>query len=238
MLNIHNLMEDIVIKRVNDLYDLAAAGVSCSCENCRMDTANYVLNRIPPHYIVSGRGFTHSSEILQDHQVKADIEKLAIEGMRLVSSAKRPYHRNNKSARQEKEPRCLFNFPRFTGTVYDGSTFEPVSGAKILLKLNEKPAQMTDVTWLNPAQTFGSTQGNYSFSVESLESKKEGELKKFTFTVEVSAPGYEDTALSFTVPLYSELTAPNQLNTAYSVKIQDVILFKTGMNDQYAGMGV
>ncbi len=227
-------MEDIVIKRVNNLYDIAAAGVSCSCENCRMDTANYVLNRIPPHYIVSGRGFTHSTGIFHDQQINADIEKLAIEGMRLVSSAKRPYHMDNKSINQEKAPRCLFNFPRFTGTVYDGSTFEPVSGAKILLKLNEKPAQMIDVTWLNPTHTFDSTKGNYSFSVESLESQKEGELKKFTFTVEVSAPGYEDTALSFTVPLYSELTADNQRNTAYSVKIQDVILFKSDIEDDYA----
>ena len=238
MIQIHNIMEEQVIKRVHEIYDQVSerinTGITCDCENCRMDTANYVLNRIPPHYVVSGRGYTHSTDVLKNPQTAADIEKLIIEGMHLVSAAKRPYHKVHRtSSKKSSVPQFVFNFPSFAGTVYDGSTFEPVTDAEILLKLEGKPAKMTDVTWPNPVRTYESTKGNYTFNVEGIESQKEGELKKFTFTVEVKAPSYEDTSFSFTVPLYSESTADSFLNTSYSVKIQDVILFKKGGENSY-----
>ena len=67
-MNVHNLMEDVVIKAVNTLYDKVkaekVAWLTCDCENCRLDTVSYVLNRIPPKYVVSGRGVTHNVEYL------------------------------------------------------------------------------------------------------------------------------------------------------------------------------
>ncbi|MBQ2571571.1 MAG: late competence development ComFB family protein, partial [Treponema sp.] len=65
MFNIHNIMEEQVESRVNQLYDHVkgqnAPWLDCDCENCRKDTICYVLNRIPPRYILSGRGVTHAS---------------------------------------------------------------------------------------------------------------------------------------------------------------------------------
>lgn len=230
-------MEEQVINRVNAIYDqlssLANSGINCDCENCRMDTANFVLNRVPPRYVISGRGYTHSADILKDHQTVADIDKLVVEGMHLVSAAKRPYHRSHRENAGNAAAPCLFNFPTFVGNVYDGSTFEPIHNATILLKLDGETAKMIDITWPNPAQTFESTGGSYTFNVESIQSEKEGELRKFTFTVEVSAPNYEETSFSFTVPIYSECSLENPLNTSYSVKIQDVILFKKGTKNHY-----
>ena len=58
-MNVHNLMEEIVKQRVDQLYENAknekVEWLSCDCENCRLDTVSFVLNRIPPKYVVSGR---------------------------------------------------------------------------------------------------------------------------------------------------------------------------------------
>ena len=76
-MKVHNLMEDVVSKLVDKLYDQAkkdkAPWLTCDCENCRIDSISYVLNRITPKYIVSDRGVTHSLEILNDKQLLADI---------------------------------------------------------------------------------------------------------------------------------------------------------------------
>ena len=99
-MNVHNLMEDTVTKAVNALYDRVKADnipwLTCDCENCRLDTVSYVLNRIPPKYVVSGRGVTHNVEYLASSQLQADVDSLALEGMRTVSSTKRPFHSENR----------------------------------------------------------------------------------------------------------------------------------------------
>ena len=76
-MNLHNLMEEKVVKHVNELYDQMKeqniSWLSCDCEHCRLDTASYVLNRIPPKYVVSGRGVSHNVSA-DDTQLKADID--------------------------------------------------------------------------------------------------------------------------------------------------------------------
>ena len=54
----------------------------------------------------------------------------------------------------------------------------------------------------------------------------DGMNKKFNFTVEVTCPGYTPVDYSFTVPLTSEKIESVELNSTYSVKIQDIFLFK------------
>lgn len=239
-MNIHNIMEERVFSRINELYDQIkekeTAWLTCDCENCRLDTISYVLNRVPPRYVVSGRGVTHNSAALHtDNQLSVDIDRLGLEGMRMVSTAKRPYH---KSARlisftfpETKTP--VFNFPTFIGTVYDGSTFEPLVNAQITLKKNGELASMMDSSWANPCKTYIQTRGNYSFWVEPEATQNEKESKEFTFTVEVSSDGYTPTEYSFSIPLVSETNDRRELNSTYSLKIQDLFLFRTDIiNEQ------
>ena len=120
-MNVHNIMEDIVKKNVDDLYEQVKKDgckwLSCDCMNCRLDTVCYVLNRIPPKYVVSGRGVTHSSSDIGNLQLKADIDQLSLEGMRTVSATKRPFHLNE---RNECNPQPVmtpsFNFSTISGT--------------------------------------------------------------------------------------------------------------------------
>lgn len=230
-MNVHNIMEDIVSKHVNELYEQVKAEKSnwltCDCQNCRLDTISYVLNRIPPKYVVSGRGVTHSSEVLNDHQLLADINELTLEGMRIVSTTKRPFHSQDRSDCMMKPNMSpAFNFYTFSGKILDGFNFEPVIGAKLTLKINGELAEMVDKTWINPYVTCKSTKGAYTFWVKSIPAEKAGIQKTFTFNLEISAEGYEDFTYTFAVPLVSEDSFRYELDSTYSLKIKDIMIFK------------
>ena len=69
---IHNVMEDIVSDEVNKLFDEAEQKkedwVTCTCIQCRHDVMCYVLNRIKPRYIKSGRGLAHFLNFTKDER--------------------------------------------------------------------------------------------------------------------------------------------------------------------------
>ena len=236
-MNIHNIMEEQVYSRINDLYDKLkqdnASWLSCDCENCRLDTVSYVLNRIPPKYVVSGRGATYFSDVLRNSQLNADIDALGIEGIRLVNSAKRPYHNVSREKCVEEEvPTPRFDFPTFQGVVMDGSSFEPLSDATITLKIGGELATMRDITWANPCKTFKTTKGAYSFWVKSIVAEKSGEQKIFDFSLEITADGYAPISYSFEVPVVSaDNTQKGELNMTYALKIQDLFLFRADIEN-------
>ena len=233
-MNVHNLMEDVVIKAVNTLYDRVkgenVAWLTCDCENCRLDTVSYVLNRIPPKYVVSGRGVTHNAEYLASPQLQADVDSLALEGMRTVSSTKRPFHAENRNEcivqGSDDKAKPAFNFFTFMGVVLDGNTFEPVTQAKITLKMEGKLAEMVDKTWSNPYNLVPSTKGVYSFWVKSLPAKESGERAYFNFSIEIEAEGYSESVYHFEVPIMSEERVRQTLDSTYTLKIKDLVIFK------------
>ena len=235
-MNVHNLMEDLVIKNVDKMYEQVkeakAAWLSCDCENCRLDTVSYVLNRIPPKYIVSGRGVTHASETLNNKQLLADVDALILEGMRTVNSTKRPFHNNaRKDCTVLANDKPSFNFPTFTGTILDGSTFEPVTDAQIIMKIDGKPVEMIDKTWSNPYTTCRSTKGSFSFWAKAIQAKNEGEQQKFAFTFEITAPGYTSTTYNIVLPVISEASSRKEIDSTYFLKLKDFILFKEGIEN-------
>ena len=84
-MEIHNLMEDQVFRRVNEICDEEEQRGNndyCTSKACRLDVVCYVLNRIPPRYVTSGRGVAHVEQtIVSDTQLAVDITKLAQEAL-------------------------------------------------------------------------------------------------------------------------------------------------------------
>jgi len=224
-------MEELVISSVNNVYEQVKkekiSWLTCDCENCRLDTVSYVLNRVPPKYVVSGRGVTHASQSLANDQFKADVESLILEGMRTVSSTKRPFHtQDRKDCSVSASPKPAYNFFTLTGTVLDGNTFEPLTGATITLKKDGKVAEMVDLTWANPFTTVASTKGAFSFWIKPVKAKKAGETKSFDLSIEITAPDYEPLIRHFEVPVTSDAAARTELDTTYALKLNDLVLFK------------
>lgn len=240
MVNIHNIMEEQVVIRVNELYERIKAQentwLECDCENCRLDAYTYVLNRIKPRYVVSGRGITYNTtEIQSDRQLMADLDRLGIEGIRAVNSAKRPYHATAKlNASGDWETMLpTYTFPTFIGRVFDGTTFEPLKDAVVTLKTSEGiSATMMDASWPNPCRTFEKNNGRYSFWVAPEASLKAGVEKDFGFTVEIECEDYDPVVYTFTVPLTSKVEDPHKIDSTLTYHIQDLRLFKHGLKNE------
>ncbi len=240
MFNIHNIMEEQVISRVDELYQRLMSQedrwLECDCENCRLDAYSYVLNRIQPRYVVSGRGVTYNAtEIQADIQLSADLDRLSMEGIKMVNSAKRPYHNSAKlNASGDWETMLpTFIFPTFIGGVFDGSTFEPLSNTKVTLKTSDgKNATMMDASWFNPCNTFKNTDGRYSFWVAPEASLKPDVEKQFDFTVEVECEGYTPTCYTFSLNLTSKIADPHKLDSTQTYRIRDLRLFKQGVKNE------
>ncbi|MBQ3670627.1 MAG: late competence development ComFB family protein [Treponema sp.] len=237
-MKVHNIMEEIVCQHINAIYDLLAetnsSWLTCDCENCRFDATSYVLNRIPPKYVVSGRGVTHSISLIEnDFQLKADIDALCNEGIRLISSTKRPFHSLPRKDCEVATPKIpVFNFPTLTGVILDGMTFEPIVGAKVLLKCDGVEAEMVDKTWANPAKTYQSTKGTYSFWMRPVPAEREGISKKVNFNIEVSAQDYDPIIYSLEVPLVSEASVKTELDSTYALKVRDLFMFKKSVHNE------
>lgn len=232
-MKVHNILEEEVISAVNEMYEkLKEKGTSwltCDCEQCRYDVTALVLNQLPPKYVVSGRGATYNT-VTSNAQHSADIDTRVMDAIKIVSSVQRPYHNPKIVKNNNKIEGPVFNFPTFTGAIFDGTTFEPLTNATVTLKYNGKIAEMVDYTWTNPCKTDVHTNAVYSFWTKPVSSKKLNENKTFPFAIEVSAKGYESTTYAFNVPLVSEEKVSLALNSAYSLKLPDLFLFPPAKN--------
>lgn len=238
-MKIHNLMEEFVTSHVNAIYDQLVkqkpVWLSCDCADCRIDAVSYVLNRTPPRYVVSGRGIIHSGDLFNSSQLRADVDALAVEGIRLINSVQRPYHKTPQSMAQSSLERPSFNFPIFMGAVFDGSTFEPLPNAKITLKKGDELAPMLDKTWNNPCMTYAATKGAYSFWVMPVDAEKTEASERFTFTLEVAAQGYVPACHAVDIAIVSEPMRRMEMNSSYSLKIQDIFLFREDIQNPMEG---
>ncbi len=235
---VHNIMEELVKEKVEKLFDEAEQKklpwLSCSCRQCRSDTLCYVLNRIPPKYIRSGRGISHhiSDEISEKSQIQADISALVMEGMKKISETQRPHLETPEN--DEKKDSPVFNFPTITGRILNGLSFEPEKNIQVALYLNGKLCSPINTSWENPCKINEKTPGNFVFWVKPEPAEKAGEKKVFSFEIKINAEGKEPALHHFEVGLTSESLPRNAYNPEKSVKLPDFFLFP--VNDAYDSM--
>lgn len=234
-MTVHNVMEEYVSQRVDSIYDQLtkgkhkAAWLTCDCNRCRMDSSAYVLNKVAPHYIVSGRGVLYSAQELVDSQLKADVDALILEAIRTVASTQRPNHEmmsyiDETVSKETDVP--SFNFPIISGVVLNGATFEPLVNAEVVLKNADNAVIMQDSSFLNPCKTYNSTRGTFSFWPEALPADKVGETRAFHYTVEAKAEGFTPVVAGFDIAVTSDEKKHIQFGSNLTVKVPDLILFK------------
>jgi competence protein ComFB len=223
-------MEDAVFQIVNEICDEKArsdqGGAFCTSPKCRLDIACFVLNRITPRYVTSGRGLAHvETDYQEDRQNRVDIVTLANEGLKRISLHKREYYSDDtENGCVEEEQGPLFNFPAIKGRLLNGKTFEPVKGVQISLLQNEKLVPMASSRWQNPYAMVQSTSGNFLFWPAPVPAEGAGEKRSFEFELSVDTEGFEPFRHYFNLELESDSHFVDVFRFYKDVTLSDLFL--------------
>lgn len=228
-MKIHNQMEDLVLKMVDDIFNeqekLKVDNI-CTCSQCRMDIACYVLNRVSPQYIISGRGAAHlDADYLDLQQKKADLVSLIHEGVKKVAKTKRPFFNHDKGPNQDEPKGPLFNFPIISGKVFNGNTFQPEAGLSVHLVMEGKPVRMINPNWPNPYDIVDNTAGSFLFWPFPIKSDIVGDKKSFNLELILEKPGFETVRRFVTLELSAAADFYDSFQLENSIKIEDTYIF-------------
>ncbi len=229
-MQIHNLMEDRVIEEVHNFFDdidtdASTSGI-CTCYQCRLDVVCFVLNRISPQYVISGRGLAHTSQDYQLHfQRKADVASLINEGIKTVSKTKRPHFLHSRDEELPFPSGPVFNFPTIIGKLLNGKNFEPLSNIEIGLYLDNKLSRMINPSWENPCRIDSKTIGTFLFWNYPLKAKHENEISTFHFELRVKETGYEELHHYFELELTSDSKFRDTFYGQKTFKLKNLHLF-------------
>ena len=195
-MEIHNLMEDLVKRVVDsiqkDEQDGGAFGY-CISDDCCRDVTCYVLNRIPPRYVSSGRGLAHANvDLSDDRQLEVDIVALANEGFKRVSSTRRAYYDNDNTPGPADDTSAGgLSFPAVRGRLLHGMTFEPMTFGEVALYRSGELVPMIDARWQNPVALNSAAPGTYIFLPAPVYEGAAENSAEFEFEVVAEALGFE-----------------------------------------------
>lgn len=220
-------MEETVLRIVDEISDEDESSASpryCNSADCRTDAACYVLNRIPQRYVSSQRGQAHVEyELQQDRQVSVDIVTLAHEGLRRVSSVRRPFYGDgDTSAHRHTGPR--FCMPTVKGRLFDGASFELVTDVPVELLLDDDRVAMLDARWQNPYRIAANTAGTYLFWPRPVAAEREGMERSFELEIRVESVRYELFRHYFVVNRTSITQVPDPLEMGGEHRLPDLYL--------------
>jgi competence protein ComFB len=234
-MDIHNVSEDVVFNSVHKIFEVIRNEGNpeglCLCEQCKIDTICYTLNRIMPHYIVSNRGMTRmEQDWVGKQQAEADIATLVYKGLRVVNHNQRPTALHDGTASEDKvltEP--AFYIPTIIGRLFDGVTFAPVAGVTVELYSKGDLVPMRNRNWQNPFTLVTNTPGAFTFWPAPVVAKGLDIRSVFEYSIKVESPQYETLTHFFKVPVVSNmLSSYASASMDRTFKLPDLYLFHPG----------
>jgi competence protein ComFB len=237
-MNIHNTSEDIVFAALDQIcVSIEKQGNPdqlCLCDRCRVDAACFVLNRIPPYYIVSNRGVARiEQEPIKCQQREADASSLLFEALKRVSHNQRPHSSHIKSGTDEGESKNMpvFNIPTIVGRVFNGVNFSPMVDITVELWQDGKLVEMKNQNWQNPYNLEANTQGTFTFWPESIRVDSVNIRKSFKYFIKIDVEGHEPLNHFFEVPVISEQENSDAFSIGRTFKLPDLYIFPPGEDD-------
>ena len=189
-MKLKNYQEDIVLRAIEiALEDQPDMWADTDFVN---DVAAFVLNRVPPRYVMSERGFLrlaleHNDDAAADESMANVIGMMMLvnRGVELVRSRRSGTNGNvqrdlTSPQADSDELTLVHNYPQLIGRVVDARTGDPVYGATVALYMNGKLAPPENGGWYNPYVTREKTQGHFSFwprAVNDDEEELESEVR-------------------------------------------------------------
>jgi competence protein ComFB len=236
-MNIHNVMEDMVVAEVNKICEsIGKDGVDtddiCTCEQCRQDAACLVLNKIHPFYIISNRGLVRASaQSIQNRQKSTDIYVMAYDALKTVKLHQRANH-NMQVHTERKGEKAHYNIPAIVGRLFNGTNFEPMVNIDVELYSDGKPVSMLDSNWQNPCRLASKTEGVYTFWPEPVGAAAADEIQTFKYSIKAEAEGFEPLYHFFELPVKSETGNAEAAGLDRTFKLVDLYMFPPGGDEE------
>ena len=174
------------------------------------DVAAYVLNRIPPKYIMSERGFTRlaSLHLLNEQNGRGmvplvELVGLIQSGIEIVRGRRKVQFENELFIQPELEIQEVgrmeyyHNFPQIIGRAVDGMTRRPLYNAWVTLYIDGNRAEPAEPGWINPYITNFATEGVYSFWPKAI--RHSGQSKKTSVKITIAHEEYKPFHIERTV---------------------------------------
>ena len=235
-MKIKNYQEDLVLYVadivIKDRPDVAAD------KNLLHDVAAYTLNRLPPRYIMSERGFTR---LAADHLVDSDNEDgLAslVEVLILVNKAIDTVTSRRKAeipARDSELPpeeelpdvrKYWHNLPYLIGRVLDKKTRKPILDVNVRVTIDGRLAEPAERGWLNPYRTNAGTKGFYSFLPKPIRSRSKN--KSFALELAIEHQNYKPLKMEQKIKTVGELTTYQFIRSDRILNLEDSYLVPAG----------
>ena len=233
----HNLMEDIVLKFLEELINEKKE--ICKCEQCKSDIICYTLNKIKPLYITSSRGIIHTeNQKRYNFQDDIDVMTTLNEAIEVVSAKKRHSKQKILKSLKDKNSKIkdriisdnenYFNFPQMIGRVFDSSDLSPIDNASVILtdETGKNKIEMFDENWLNPISIVLEMNGSFSFWPQAIKSEKEGIQKDFQMSLIITKDGYEPVSKYFYIRALSEKGIKTYITKENAFYIDDIYISK------------
>ncbi|GHT82012.1 hypothetical protein FACS1894137_00130 [Spirochaetia bacterium] len=231
-MEIHNTSEEIVFSAIDDICTSIKkqgnADNFCLCDQCRIDAACFVLNRIPPHYIMSNRGAARIDQGSLRQQKDADVVSLVYEAIKRVSHNQRPNIDHTQGPVKKSARTPAFNIPTIIGRAFNGANFSPLADIQVELRRDGKLAEMKNRNWQNPCTLVANTQGTFTFWPESIPAQEADIHSSFEYSIKIEAAGFETLSHFFKVPVLSEDGDAESFSMDRTLKLPDMYLFPPG----------
>jgi len=236
-MGIHNISEDIVVKTAQEIFDAVKNEGNpdglCLCEQCKLDTMCYALNRIEPRYIVSNRGITRiENDGNERHQTHADITALVYKGLQQVNHNQRPTATHDGSLPENIVKKLAFDIPTIVGRLFDGETFAPISGVTVELHHNGELVPMRNSNWQNPYTLVANTPGTFTFWPALVPAAMVDMHQIFEYSISIESPKYDTLTHFFKIPAVSAFQAEPTYFMNRTFKLPDLYLFSPGEAEQ------
>jgi competence protein ComFB len=230
-MKIHNFMEDLVYAEIESLCadmakDEAHSGL-CTCPQCRLDAACYVLNRVRPRYFVSSRGLAREGLFSFEKQQKdTDIINLILTAFKTVAHNRRPAHDGAASSAQKSAPSgAVYNLPAIIGRILNGQNFAPLAGTSVALYYEGKLVKMNNENWENPCTLNENTEGTFTFWPAGISAAAADEKKVFELSLHASAGGFEPLQHYFEVSAVSGAAAADEISMGSTLRLPSLYMF-------------
>lgn len=229
-----NLKEDMVIDVIKDvLNDLPNV---CKCLICIEDIATYVLNRLNPYYISSGRGILHLEKDIEPYiQDKADVYTLVLQGVNIIQNRRKEHlhdtPQNGLDVLDKDELEAVddyyLNFPYIVGRVMDNFTLKPQGGVKVTLNVYVDGkyvlTEMKDPSWINPYVIPNELAGYFAFWPVAVKAPSQDEHRKVEvhFQIDVNEGEYQE---EFSIEILSDKVIKHHINTHFIYELTPILV--------------